>query len=185
MNEKIGIIVNVIIKLKHLNLIGVFLVIFVLWPDKVTACDCENTDISDNLKSMTYVFVGHMVSAYEVNQNYIYYEDNNSKDLTKESDADEKLILSGKKIKVDASYIAARFEILESFKGDPNENVRFRMDLSSCGISPTVGLRYLIFADKNGITNECFGSKLFDNQFGYSQDKDVVEIRRLTHHMNP
>jgi hypothetical protein len=177
-------IVNVKNKFKHLKIIGIFLGLLVFLPDKVFACDCEKTDISDNLKSMTYVFVGHMVSAYEVNQNHIYYEDENSKVLIEESDADDKIKRSGKKIKSDTSYIAARFEVLEIFKGKPNEKMHFRMDLSSCGITPTVGLRYLIFSDNNGITNKCFGSKLFDNQFGYSQDNDVVELRRLTRKMN-
>jgi hypothetical protein len=158
----------------------ILLALFIFLPDKAIACDCEKSDLSVNLKSMSYVFIGHMVSAYEVNQNHVYYEDENSKALIEESDADDKIKLSGKKIKSDASYIAARFEVLEIFKGGPKEKMHIRMDLSSCGITPTVGLRYLIFADKNGITNECFGSKLFDNQFGYSQDKDVVELRRLT-----
>jgi hypothetical protein len=164
-----------------LNIAGIFLILFAFFPGTVIACDCEKADVKDNLKSMSYVFVGQMVSAYVVKQEHTYYEDTKSKDLVSENAADNKIKLTGKKIKFDASYIAAKFEKLEVFKGDPDKIMHFKLNLTSCGIPPTVGLRYLIFADANGMTNECVGSKLLDNQFEYSQDKDIIELRRLTH----
>jgi predicted ribonuclease YlaK len=123
-----------------------------LTSNTLLACSCLETTTEEKYKNASMVFIGHIVQAKEITNGPKTHE-----------------------FKLNR-YIEATYDVVEVFKGAPNNRGVLADDVvrdGSCAVGVLPGVNYIIFLDKSNTVSLCDGTHI------YRSVRDGVLIHRL------